>query len=722
MTTQQKHTLPGLDYGVRVAWTDNDGQEQEDEVRSWSDKKISTIRGSVRWDAKNLRVLPPTELPAVDAARHTPRDGETRPLPLRKIAPSSLNPRKTFVLETLQGLADSIRETGLIQSLVVRPAKGWHVVPCRSNQIDGWMVQNIGFKTGHWDIQAFYVPHFFANREEAEAYIPEWELIAGERRFRASHLAELKEVECKIRLGLDDPAAYRMMVDENEEREEVNPIDAALSLHQMLAQGVSQRRLAEALGTKSQSKISRMASLVELPEPVKELGRAGKLQASHLERLAKWTARPDLCAAIAEIAAERGASVRDLEKGLPFSDEPAVKKLVTAQFYHTSVEFDFASAQKAHPGAFVPAQYDGWFYCVDKRLFNRLQQEGRQAKAAADAERRAAALDGAGLEPGAHLPEVGSMRNIVQLSQHSRTPSCDCETCPCLVKAWDHWGQKVVLVCSDPKRFQELKEKDDRALAAARAAAAEDAYEQVLAHVRETTEISGRDLLYLTTVAHDSLPEAAKLLGLEVPPCTHETKYLLASIPPLELRRLLLLSQALHERESRIRWSRSVEMERYLGIGPEPSAAAPTAAEAEPWPCQRCGELVNAATVAALDEARGDRTFIQDEADVLLTANSALYCADCAPDVAICRICGCTDEIGCSEGCQWIGDDLCTGCAKKLEQGDRNPVTDVTCYECGAGLDPREGLLYTQRAGRGVHVCEGCKAQELAAVAVGGAS
>lgn len=716
MSTQQKHTaIPGLDIGAWIAWTDYNGEEQIDEVRALGSKRITTALTHVAYNAENLRVVPKPEPPATDATSHQPKDGETRSLPLRRIAPSPLNPRKTFHRDTLEGLAESIRDTGLIQSLVVRPTDDWQVVPCRRSGVEGWSVQHLGFPSGHWDIQEEYGPHWFRTHEEAEAHRPQWELIAGERRFRASLLAGKADVECKLRIGLDDAAAYRMMIDENEEREPVNPIDEALSLHVMLVRGVSQRRLAEVLGNKSQTKISRMAALVELPESVKQLGRERKLQASHLERLAKWKAHPELCAAIAEISAEKGASVRDLEAKLPHGEELEARKLVKL-CQRWGVDFDLDQEREAHPAAFVPGPYDGYFYCLDMQLYARLQRDGKKAKREAQQREAAAALEKAGLPADADLPNVNTLRNAVRFDFETyRTPSCDCKTCPCAGQAWDPHATKVVPVCTDPARLRQLREEDEAKAREIRAAAAEDAFEQVLTHVRDTSEISGRDLLYLATLWLTELSQAAALLGLDLPDLRQQdrARRALLAFTPLELRNLLVLSAAIHERDSRIRWAGTQQMEWYLGIE-APPAPAPTAdAAGEDWPCQSCGELVTAETVAALDEALGERPYLANAEGVILTAKSGIYCTECAPDTRICRVCGCTEELGCDEGCTWEDDDTCTACAEKLRRAP-GEVT-VACYDCATGLDPRDGLLSVTRAGRLAHVCDGCKGEELAA-------
>lgn len=717
MSTQEKHTLPGLDVGVWIAWTDNDGQACYDEVRSWSEKKITCILGAVRWDAPNLRIIPPPTTPQPDATSHQPRDGETRSLPLRRIAPSPLNPRKTFHRDTLEGLAESIRDTGLIQSLVVRPTEDWQVVPCRRSGVDGWSVQHLGFPSGHWDIQEEYGPHWFRTREEAEAHRPQWELIAGERRFRASVLAGKVEVECKLRIGLDDAAAYRMMIDENEEREPVNPIDEALSLHVMLVRGVSQRRLAEVLGNKSQTKISRMAALVELPESVKQLGRERKLQASHLERIARWAKWPAVCAAIGELAGERNTPVRELEGGLPFGDELRSRKLVRRCCSNeTAFAYTEVMAQPEHKGSFVKGQY-GYVYCLDVALYDVLQREGKKNQKARQAAEVAKQLKQAGIAGEPDLPRLCDLRHGTYEHLEERyqsTPSCDGKSCPCVGRAWDTYNKRLVQLCMDPERRRELRAADKAAAQERARVETQDFVDQVHAQLEESQEISARDLIFIGNFGRVSnVKTAAELLRLDVTIPDRLTAEDLSGLSVVQIRNLFVLAKSLYEQEERIRWADAEKrLEWYLGIE-QPEPPAPTAeATGEDWPCQSCGELVPAETVAALNEALGERPYLANAEGVIFTAKAGIYCAECATDARICRVCGCTEELGCDEGCAWEDDDTCTACAQKLRRAP-GEVT-LACYDCGTGLDPRDGLLSVTRAGRLAHVCEGCKGEELA--------
>jgi len=95
-----------------------------------------------------------------------------------------------------------------------------------------------------------------------------------------------------------------------------------------------------------------------------------------------------------------------------------------------------------------------------------------------------------------------------------------------------------------------------------------------------------------------------------------------------------------------------------------------------PWQCAACGEPLDAHALERLlnlldDDPRilwvrfveaGETPFDSAASSVLLTRHAAAYCGRCAPDVALCKDCGCTQEASCPEGCEWVGDDLCSAC------------------------------------------------------------
>ena len=166
----------------------------------------------------------------------TRQPASVQAVPLRDIAPNPNQPRRRFVEKALEELAASIRSQGLLQPLLVRPL--------------------------------------------GEAYPGKYEIIAGERRWRASKLAGLTEVPVVVR-NFSDLETLSAALIENLQREDLNPLEEALGM-QMLKEefGLSQDDLAQRLG-KSRSAVANSLRLLSLPESFHKDLAEGKLSAGH---------------------------------------------------------------------------------------------------------------------------------------------------------------------------------------------------------------------------------------------------------------------------------------------------------------------------------------------------------------------------------------------------------------------------------------------------------
>lgn len=205
----------------------------------------------------------PTPAPATSAAAE---QGETRKVAITRIHPSVLQPRKDFAPESLQELADSIRSQGVIQPLVVRPKGGF------------------------------------------------FELIAGERRWRAAQLAGLTEVPVVVREATD-AAVLEMMLIENLQRENLNPIEEAQGYQQLIAQfNLNQEQAAVKVG-RNRATVANALRLLKLPEPVRDLIRKGQISAGHAKVILGMEAPDDQLLAATETI-RNGWSVRALEEWL----------------------------------------------------------------------------------------------------------------------------------------------------------------------------------------------------------------------------------------------------------------------------------------------------------------------------------------------------------------------------------------------------------------------
>lgn len=181
-------------------------------------------------------------------------------IPIEKLHPNPLQPRKDFDGAALESLADSIRRKGILQPLVVRP------------RADGF------------------------------------EIVAGERRWRAAQLAQLHEVPVVVR-ELDDTEVLEIAIIENIQREDLNAIEEALGLRQLIDRfGHTQEKIAEAL-SKSRSHVANLLRLLTLPDDVQKMVREEKISAGHARALIN---SPD-AVRLARKVADEGLSVRETE-------------------------------------------------------------------------------------------------------------------------------------------------------------------------------------------------------------------------------------------------------------------------------------------------------------------------------------------------------------------------------------------------------------------------
>lgn len=193
----------------------------------------------------------------------SPASGMQR-VPIEFLRANPRNPRKIFDTESLDDLASSIRERGLIQPIVVRAVRG-----------------------------------------VADVY----EIIAGERRWRAAQRANLHEVSIVV-VEADDRVALEIAIIENVQRTDLNPLEEAAGYEQLIAEfNYSQNDLAQAIG-KSRSHVANTLRLIKLPAPIKQLVNDGALSAGHARALLS-VSDPE---AVARQIVEQGLTVRDVER------------------------------------------------------------------------------------------------------------------------------------------------------------------------------------------------------------------------------------------------------------------------------------------------------------------------------------------------------------------------------------------------------------------------
>lgn len=184
-----------------------------------------------------------------------------RQVPIELITRNPRNPRRMFDEAELHDLAASLRQHGIVQPVVVRTVS-----------------------TGY-------------------------EIIAGERRWRAAQLAGLVEIPVIVR-DVDDRTALEIAIVENVQRSDLNPLEEAMGYELLIADhGYTQNDLGEIIG-KSRSHVANSLRLLKLPEPVRDLLAGGKLSAGHARALVS-TSDPT---GLAKVIVSKGMSVRDAER------------------------------------------------------------------------------------------------------------------------------------------------------------------------------------------------------------------------------------------------------------------------------------------------------------------------------------------------------------------------------------------------------------------------
>lgn len=201
----------------------------------------------------------------------------TSTLPINEIIPNKEQPRKTFDEGALQELADSITVHGVLQPLLVRPL------------LSGG-----------------------------------YQLIAGERRWRASRMAGLKEVPVIIR-ELSDSDAMEIAIIENLQREDLNPIEEAEGLQALIDKcDYTQEQVAVSVG-KSRPAIANALRLLKLPEEVRQMTKEGEISAGHARALLAFDNQAIMYEVAKQIVSDK-LTVRDVERLAKRPTKSAEKK------------------------------------------------------------------------------------------------------------------------------------------------------------------------------------------------------------------------------------------------------------------------------------------------------------------------------------------------------------------------------------------------------------
>ncbi len=204
-----------------------------------------------------------------------------RTLKVGQLQPGKYQPRTQMDQESLQQLADSIKAQGIMQPILVRP---------------------VG--------------------------IDKYEIIAGERRWRAAQLAGLSEVPTLVR-EIADEAALAMSLIENIQREDLNPLEEAVGIKRLIDEfSMTHQLAAEAVG-RSRTAVTNLLRLLNLAQPVQEMLMARRIEMGHARALLSLEGARQLAAA--EQIAQKGLSVREAESLVKRVAKPKKKNAQAAQ-------------------------------------------------------------------------------------------------------------------------------------------------------------------------------------------------------------------------------------------------------------------------------------------------------------------------------------------------------------------------------------------------------
>lgn len=237
---------------------------------------LDALFGEAKREENARGNVPTRGVPAAPAQAAAPKQtmietssstGAPRKISVERLTPGKFQPRRQFNDDAINQLADSIAVHGILQPIVVRP------------------------------IGSVSAPNAI------------FEIIAGERRWRAAQKAQLHEVPVIIR-ELDDQQALEFGLIENLQREDLTPLEEAEGFERLMDEfGHTQEQLAQQLG-KSRSHVANTLRLMKLPEAVKSLLQQGRLSAGHARTLVGSKHAEEIAASIVK----RGLSVRQTEK------------------------------------------------------------------------------------------------------------------------------------------------------------------------------------------------------------------------------------------------------------------------------------------------------------------------------------------------------------------------------------------------------------------------
>ncbi len=422
----------------------------------------------------------PEALPAAQP-RPLPR-GEPMDIPMAAIQRNPEQPRKDFPAVQEQELADSIASVGLLQRIIVRK-----LLPEELGELPGIDGQD------------------------------RYEIVAGERRWRAHVRLERSTIPAEVYSGLSRREAAAAALVENLQREGLNPIEEAEGYrHLMFNEGLTQEECAKRVGV-SRPVVANALRVLELPEKVVQMIREGALTLAHGTALARFKKWPLVATVIAEAAVDQKESASALEEGLPFAED-LIEAGLAAEVSSAKFDYKVPSELRKHSSAFE-SDYgrtyllDVEFYKDFAKEYARKKREEQEKEAERQAKKKKPSQTLADLKN--QVYEISKQQEpiVLRLIPDDITSEV----------ARSQWDKTKVTVCEKPDFAKKIQEEVEKLIQADRAARLPTLIERARTKISALKKVGPREIGFLLVASicdeRDGglTREAAKRIGTKLP-------------------------------------------------------------------------------------------------------------------------------------------------------------------------------------------------------------
>jgi|GEM_PF-2705808 len=441
-------------------------QKYAEEVRKKMSENIGAIADRMQvaaYEDPYYGSADPEEEPA--PVQETPASPSYKLVPIQLLHPNPNNPRKKFDQDSLNKLTESIKQVGILEPIL-----------CVKNMLDEW---------GSFELR----------------------IVAGERRYRAALAAGLKEVPVIIR-DLTPDQEFEVMLTENIQRQDLDPIEEAQAFAAALTRGWKQTELAERLGI-SQAQVANRLRLLKLPDQVQDLISREIISPGHGLALVKVAAAPELVKAIAKefqdygVPVARAADIVDRE--IRSQSRPLYSGQWNApKFNHQTTCINSKCKYRVHAVAWEDGKEHA--YCIKPECWEKYQAEAIQVEREAKMAELRAKAQAAGQETEqVELPKLKDLDNnsYNRFTYYSDIKIDECIGCEKIVDALNY-NDEVVQICTDTacwKKKAQAKIREKAKATREKKSTFEDIKDRILEMAKLQKEPDRRLLTYMAVMA-----------------------------------------------------------------------------------------------------------------------------------------------------------------------------------------------------------------------------